>query len=311
MNAVPSNMEDLDGEIWVDGAFVPWRECKVHLLSQTLQQGCGVFEGVRAYRQASGGAAIFRLHDHTERLFRSAKLLNIALPFSRDEINEAQLEVVRRNGLEGCYLRPTVYLGGEKPGVSARGNSVHVAVAAWVWNDYMGAGAKKQGIRLKTSSFARPHGSSVMCKAKATGNYVLAGLAYGEAKQCGYDDALMLDSEGEMAEASTSNLFVVRGGRVVTPSSTSILEGITRETVKCLLSEVGIEVQERRVGREDVYTADEIFLTGTAAEITPVREVDGRAIGEGAPGKITRAVQEAYDYAVRGRGIDYGWLAAV
>jgi branched-chain amino acid aminotransferase len=307
----PTNMEDMEGMIWVDGALVPWREAKVHLLSQTLQQGLGVFEGVRAYSQASGGAAIFRLRDHTERLFRSAKMLDIALPFSLDEIDQAQLTVIRHNGLGSCYLRPLVYLGGEVPGVSARGNSVHVAIAAWVWNHYMGAEAKKQGIRLKTSSFSRPHGSSLMCQAKATGNYVLAGLAHGEAKHCGYDDALMLDSEGHMAEASTSNLFVVRRGRVVTPDSTSVLQGITRDTVKCLLSELGIEVLEQRVSREEVYTGDELFLTGTAAEITPVREVDGRVIGQGVPGKITRAVQEAYEKAVRGLGTDHGWLTAL
>lgn len=305
------SMEDRDGWIWVDGSLVPWREAKVHILSYTFQHGAGIFEGVRAYRGASG-TAIFRLEEHTDRFFDSAKILGMPLPFSRAELLEAQVEVVRRSGLESCYIRPVAFYDGKTVGVSAAGNGVHVAIAAWEWNNYLGAKAQSEGIRVKTSSYQRLHLGSAMGKAKANGHYINSMLAVMEARSIGCDDALMLDANSCVAECSTSNIFLVRGGRIATPDPTSILLGVTRDTVMALAAERGWTVDERRITRDELYCADELFVTGTAAEVTPVVELDGRAIGAGSPGPLTRALQEDFLAVVEGRDAARAhWLTPV
>lgn len=304
------SMEDRDGVIWMDGAMIPWREARAHVLSQTLQHGMGAFEGVRAYAGADG-AAIFRLADHTKRLLNSCKILGLPTPWSAEEIDAACLAVVRANGFGACYLRPVVFLGGERPGVSALGNSLHLAVAAWPWEAYMGEAAQDRGVRLRISSFSRHHHNAVLLKAKANGLYINSMLANQEAKSLGYDDAVMLDVHGFVAEASTSNLFMVRDGEVVTPPRTSVLEGVTRASVMRLLADAELPVVERNMTRDELYIADEVFLTGTAAEIVPVREIDDRRLGA-CPGPVTRRVMSAYSEAVRGGGLHgKAWTTAV
>lgn len=294
------SMEDRDGVIWLDGALVPWRDAKVHVLSYTFQHGAGVFEGVRAYAGALG-TAIFRLQDHTDRLFDSAKILGMRIPFSRDEINRAQLELVAANGGNECYIRPIAYYDGKVMGVSATGNEVHVAIACWGWSDYLGAEAARKGIRVKTSSFCRHHVNSSMNKAKASGHYINSMMSVMEARQSGFEDALMLDAQGYVAECSTSNIFMLRRGKITTPEPTNILEGITRDTIMTFARDRGLPVEERRITRDELYCADELFVTGTAAEVTPIVELDGRKIGDGSPGKITRSLQKNYRDAVTGR----------
>lgn len=304
------NLEDRDGLIWLDGALTPWREARVHVLSQTLHHGMGAFEGVRAY-DGDGGVAIFRLRDHTRRLFNSCKILGIVLPWTEDEIDTACREVIRANGYRGCYLRPVVFLGGERPGVSAEGNAIHAAIIAWPWEDYLGKGAAQRGIRLKVSSFSRHHHNAVLLKAKANGLYINSMLASQEAKSLGFDDALMLDVAGFVAEASTSNIFVVRDGEIATPPRTSVLEGITRASVISLLAGLGHTVVERHLTRDELYIADEAFLTGTASELTPVASVDGRPLNA-CPGPTTLAVQQAFHAAVRGKSSErLDWLTPV
>ena len=286
--------------IWLDGRLVPWDEAQVHVLTHTLHYGLGVFEGIRCYRGDDGRSAVFRLTEHVRRLFDSAHVLGFEPPFSRAEIQAACLEVVRRNHLDECYLRPLVFLGDGEMGLSAK-NPVRVAIAAWRWGAYLGDEGVANGIRVKTSSFARFHPNTFLGKAKAVGNYVNSILAAREARIAGYHEALMLDVDGYVAEASGENLFVIRDGVVRTPPTTSILPGITRDAVLQLLADDGVAVREERLTRDDVYLADEAFFPGTAAEVTPVRELDDRRIGPGQPGALTRRVQQRYADAVRGR----------
>lgn len=302
------SIEDRNFTAWVDGAFVPWDEATTHLLSHTMQHGTGVFEGVRAYRTRRGGA-VFRLQDHTDRLFDSAHMLGLTIPYDKADLNSVHLQLMRRNGFGECYFRPMVFLGGESVGVSAFKNSVHVAILAWPWRDYHGPRSTEKGLSLMTSSFSRLHHNSVFLKAKANGHYINSTMANMEAKRAGFDDALMLDAHGFVAEASTSNIFVVRKDEIATPCRSSVLEGITRETIIHLARDRGREVVERNITREEVYRADEVFLTGTAAEIVPLVSLDGRKVGDGYPGKLTRNLQARFREIVTGEVEAYrSWL---
>lgn len=294
------SMADRDGFIWFDGKLVPWREANTHVLTHTLHYGMGVFEGVRAYETAQG-PAIFRLQDHTDRLFRSAHILGMSLPFSKEQINAAHLDVVKANGLKSCYFRPMAFYGSGKLGVAPKKDDVQVIVAAWPWGAYLGEDGLEKGIRVKTSSFTRHHVNITMCKAKANGNYMNSILANNEATADGYDEALLLDVEGYVAEGSGENIFLVKNGVVYTPEVTSCLNGITRSTILTLAAELGIQVVEKRITRDEVYIADEAFFTGTAAEVTPIREVDGRQIGIGSRGPVTEILQKAYFDLVTGQ----------
>ncbi len=295
-----STMADRDGVIWLDGELVPWRDAKVHVLTHTLHYGMGVFEGVRAY-QTDRGTAIFRLEEHTDRLFNSAHILRMPMPFDKETINQAHKTVVRENGLSSGYIRPMAFYGSEGMGLRADNLRVHVMVAAWSWGAYLGDEAMEHGIRIRVSSFTRHHVNITMCKAKANGNYMNSMLALQEALECGYDEALLLDNQGFVMEGSGENVFLVREGVVYTPDLTSALDGITRKTVISLCAELGIPVVEKRITRDEVYVADEAFFTGTAAEVTPIREVDGRAIGSGDRGPITERLQSMYFDQVHGR----------
>ena len=292
-------LEDRDGVIWFDGEFVPWREAKVHVLTHTLHYGLGVFEGVRAYPTPKG-PAIFRLHDHTDRLFRSAHILNLRIPWSKSELNEAQVQVVKLNNLKEAYLRPMCFYGSEGMGLRADGLKLHCIVAAWEWPNYMSPEARDEGIKVRTSSYTRHHVNITMCKAKANGNYINSMLALREALDSGCEEALLLDNEGYVAEGSGENVFLVKKGRLVTPELTSCLEGITRDTVFALAKELDIEVVEKRITRDEVYIADEAFFTGTAAEVLPIRELDGRKIGTGKRGSVTQKLQSMYFNQVLG-----------
>jgi len=305
------SMDDRDGVIWFDGQLVPWREARVHVLTHSLHYGMGVFEGVRAYKTTLG-TAIFRLREHTDRLFRSAHILGMRIPFERDALNEAQRQVVRENGLATAYIRPICFYGSEGMGLRADNLKVHCAVAAWEWGAYLGAENMERGIRIKTSSFTRHHVNITMCKAKATGNYMNSMLALQEALSSGHDEAMLLDREGYVAEGSGENIFIVRNGIIYTPDLTSALEGITRDTILALAAEEGVPVREKRITRDEVYIADEAFFTGTAAEVTPIREVDGRAIGNGTRGPVTTRLQSRYFDVVHGRDEAHlGWLSPV
>ena len=302
-------MADRDGVIWLDGEMVPWREAKTHVLTHTLHYGMGVFEGVRAYH-AEKGTAIFRLQDHTDRLFRSAHILRMNMPYDKDTINQACLDVVKQNNLDSAYLRPMCFYGSEGMGLRADNLKTHVMVAAWEWGAYMGQEALDNGIRVRTSSYTRHHVNITMCKAKANGNYMNSMLALQEALECGYDEALLLDVEGFVAEGSGENIFIIRNGVIYTPDLTSALEGITRETIMHLAAEIGVEVKEKRITRDEVYVADEAFFCGTAAEVTPIRELDGRVIGSGSRGPISEKLQTMYFDQVHGRRTDKPeWLA--
>ena len=287
------SMSDRDGLIWFDGELVNWRDAKVHVLTHTLHYGMGVFEGVRAY-ETDQGAAIFRLQEHTDRLFRSAHILNMQMPFSKAEINEAQRAAVRENNLDSAYIRPMAFYGSEGMGLRADNLKVHVIVAAWNWPAYMGEEAKTQGIKIRTSSFTRHHVNITMCKAKANGNYMNSMLALREALDSGCQEALLLDNEGYVAEGSGENIFVIRDGVIYTPELTSCLDGITRRTIMEMARARGIEVREKRITRDEVYIADEAFFTGTAAEVLPIRSLDGRIIGEGRRGPVTEMLQTMY-----------------
>jgi branched-chain amino acid aminotransferase len=295
-----TTMADRDGLIWLDGEMVPWRETKTHVLTHTLHYGMGVFEGVRAYRTGEG-AAIFRLRDHTERLFNSAHILGMTIPYDREILNDAQRAAVRENGLDSAYIRPMCFYGSEGMGLRADNLNVHCMVAAWEWGAYLGEDNMANGIRIKVSSFTRHHVNVTMCRAKANGNYMNSMMALQEALRDGYDEALLLDAAGYVMEGSGENIFIVREGVLYTPDLTSALDGITRKTVMSLADELGIEVVEKRITRDEVYIADEAFFTGTAAEVTPIREVDGRAIGSGTRGPITTRLQELYFDQVHGR----------
>ncbi|WP_456489726.1 branched-chain amino acid transaminase [Marinobacter nauticus] len=305
------SMADRDGLIWLDGEMVPWREAKTHVLTHTLHYGLGCFEGVRAYNTANG-PAIFRLKEHTDRLFRSAHILNMKMPFSKDEINEAQRAAVRENNLDEAYLRPMAFLGSEGMGLRADNLKVHVMVAAWSWPSYMSPEAKELGIKVRTSSYTRHHVNITMCKAKANGNYINSMLALNEAISGGAEEALLLDNEGYVAEGSGENIFIVRDGVLHTPELTSCLEGITRATIIDFARDLGLQVKERRITRDEVYVAEEAFFTGTAAEVLPIRELDGRQIGEGKRGPITEKLQSMYFDAVKGKlAAHQEWLTAV
>ncbi len=302
---------DRDGVIWYDGELVPWRQATVHVLTHSLHYGLGVFEGVRAYKTAKG-TAVFRLYEHTDRLFRSAHILGMRLPYDRDTINEAMRTVVGENKLESAYIRPIAFYGSEGMGLRADNLRVHVAVAAWYWGAYLGEENMQTGIRVRTSSFTRHHVNVAMCRAKATGHYFNSILALHEAQSCGYDEALMLDAEGYVMEGSGENIFIAREGELYTPDLTSALDGITRDTVLKLAAESGLSVREKRITRDEVYIADEAFFTGTAAEVTPIRELDGRTIGAGRRGPLTERLQTLYFDQVHGRRAQHPeWLTLV
>ncbi|MCG8045445.1 MAG: branched-chain amino acid transaminase [Candidatus Thiodiazotropha endolucinida] len=306
-----STMADRDGVIWLDGKMVPWREAKTHVLTHTLHYGMGVFEGVRAYH-AEKGTAIFRLQDHTDRLFRSAHILNMSMPFDRETLNQAQMAAVRENDLDSAYIRPMCFYGSEGMGLRADNLKVHCMVAAWEWGAYLGAENMEKGIRIRVSSFTRHHVNITMCRAKANGNYMNSMMALQEALHDGYDEALLLDAEGYVMEGSGENIFIVRDGVIYTPDLTSALDGITRKSVIELAEQRGYEVIEKRITRDEVYIADEAFFTGTAAEVTPIREVDNRPICNGGRGPITSILQKDYFDLVHGRlAFHPEWLAYV
>ncbi|MCG1043214.1 branched-chain amino acid transaminase [Mycetohabitans sp. B8] len=305
------SMADRDGKIWMDGKLIDWRDAKIHVLTHTLHYGMGVFEGVRAY-QTREGTAIFRLKEHTRRLFNSAKIFQMDVPFDQETLIAAQRDVVRENQLQSCYLRPIIWVGSEKLGVSAKGNTIHVAIAAWPWGAYLGDEGLSNGIRVKTSSFTRHHVNVSMVRAKASGWYVNSILANQEAAADGYDEALLLDVDGYVSEGSGENFFLVNHGKLYTPDLSSCLDGITRDTIITLAKDFGIEVIEKRITRDEVYTADEAFFTGTAAEVTPIRELDNRTIGTGRRGPVTEKLQCAFFDIVSGKNKQYAhWLTQV
>jgi branched-chain amino acid aminotransferase len=304
-------MDDRDGVIWLDGEWVQWREAKVHVLTHTLHYGMGVFEGLRAY-QTDTGTAIFKLAEHTDRLFRSAHIMMMDIPFTKEVLNTVQREAVSKNGLDSAYIRTMCFYGSEGMGLRADNLRVHVMVAAWEWGAYLGAENMEKGIRIRTSSYTRNHINSTMCKAKANGNYINSILALQEALSTGYDEALLLDHEGFAAEGSGENLFIVRNGKIYTPELTSALEGITRETIFTLAHECGYEVIEKRITRDEIYVCDEAFFTGSAAEVTPIRELDNRQLGNGGRGPVTEQLQALYFDYVKGRRQDHAqWLSYV
>jgi branched-chain amino acid aminotransferase len=304
-------MDDRDGVIWFDGKLVPWREAKVHVLTHTLHYGMGAFEGVRAYNTTQG-TAIFRLQAHTDRLFRSAHILGMPMPYDKATLNEAQRAAVRENKLESAYIRPMAFYGSEGMGLRADNLKVHVIVAAWHWGAYLGEDGQTNGIKVRTSSYTRHHVNIAMCKAKANGHYINSMLALREALTCGCQEALLLDSEGYVAEGSGENIFIVRDGALYTPELTSALDGITRDTIFRIAAAMNVPVREKRITRDEVYIADEAFFTGTAAEVTPIRELDGRVIGSGTRGPITERIQARYFDVVHGRHtIDPEWINPV
>ena len=305
------SFSDRDGVIWFDGQMVPWRDAQVHVLTHTLHYGLGVFEGVRAYK-TDRGTAIFRLADHTDRFFGSAHILGMKIPYDAKTLNDAQVAVVRENGLASAYLRPLAFYGSEGMGIRADMLQTHIAIATWEWGAYLGEEGLEKGIRVRTSSFTRHHVNITMCRAKACGNYINSILALQEALSAGADEALMLDSSGYVMEGTGENIFVIRNGVVYTPDLTSALEGITRDTVIRLIAEAGLELIEKRITRDEVYVADEVFFTGTAAEVTPVRELDGRQIGNGSRGPVTEMLQARYFDCVQGRDSQHDdWLTFV
>ncbi|EED35067.1 branched-chain amino acid aminotransferase [Luminiphilus syltensis NOR5-1B] len=306
------DLSKLSGKIWLDGELVPWEEARVHVLTHTFHYGLGCFEGVRAYDTPDLGPCIFRLKEHTERLFRSAKILQMDMPWDQDTLNAAQREVVRVNGLTEGYLRPMCFLGSEGMGLRADNLKTHVMIAAWPWPSYMDPEARNRGIKVRTSSYTRHHVNITMCKAKANGNYINSILALREAIDSGCEEALLLDNEGYVAEGSGENVFMVRNGTIYTPELTSCLEGITRDSIFQIAAREGYTIRERRITRDEFYVADEAFFTGTAAEVVPIRELDGRTIGSGSRGPITEQLQGIYFESVRGGQPDYAnWLAPV
>jgi branched-chain amino acid aminotransferase len=305
------SMADRDGLIWYDGKMVPWRDANTHVLTHTLHYGLGVFEGLRAYETAQG-PAIFRLQEHTDRLFNSAHIFMMKMPYDKATLMQAQCDVVKQNKLTAGYIRPIAFYGAEAMGLSARTLSTHVAIAAWPWGTYLGPESLENGIRVKTSSFTRHHVNINMCRAKSVTTYANSILANQEVGLNGYDEALLLDVEGYVAEGSGENIFIVKQGKLYTPDLTSCLEGITRASVIELAAEIGIPVIEKRITRDEIYCADEAFFTGTAAEVTPIRELDNRMIGVGKRGPITTQIQTLFFDCVKGRAKNHaGWLTYV
>jgi branched-chain amino acid aminotransferase len=304
-------MSDRDGFIWFDGKLVPWREANIHVLTHSLHYGMAVFEGVRAYK-TDKGPAIFRLKEHTKRLFNSAKIFQMNMPFSEEVVYQAQLEVVRSNNLSSCYLRPIAWIGSEKLGISAKSNSIHMSIAAWEWGSYLGEDGLNKGIRVKTSSYSRHHVNVSLVRAKASGYYINSILANQEVTVHGYDEALLLDTDGYVSEGSGENVFIVRDGALYTPDLASCLAGITRDAIITIAKDLGIQVIEKRITRDEMYCADEAFFTGTAAEVTPIRELDDRQIGEGGRGPITEKIQSIFFDTVLGKNDKYRhWLTIV
>ncbi|QLG88491.1 branched-chain amino acid transaminase [Chitinibacter bivalviorum] len=305
------SMADRDGVIWYDGKLVDWRDATTHVLTHSLHYGMGVFEGVRAY-ETPKGTAIFRLQDHTERLLNSAKIFQMNIGYSAEELNEAQKTVVRENKLKSCYLRPLSFIGSEKLGIAATNNTIHTIVAAWPWGAYLGEDGLTKGIRVKTSSFTRHHVNVSMVRAKASGYYINSIMAHQEAAADGYDEALLLDTDGYASEGAGENLFIVKKGVIYTPDVASCLDGITRNTVLTLAEEEGFKVVQKRITRDEIYTADEAFFTGTAAEVTPIRELDNRPIGAGTRGPVTERLQKRYFDCVKGLDPKHeDWLTLV
>ncbi|MCC2680911.1 branched chain amino acid aminotransferase apoenzyme [Nitrosospira multiformis] len=304
------SMADRDGVIWSDGKMIPWREATTHVLTHTLHYGMGVFEGLRAY-ETPRGSAIFRLKEHTDRLFNSAHIFMMKMPYDKATLMQAQCDVVRQNDLKSCYIRPIVFYGSEAMGISAKTLSVHVAIAAWAWGTYLGPDGLEKGIRVKTSSFTRHHVNINMCRAKSVTTYANSILAHQEVAHDGYDEALLLDVDGYVAEGAGENIFIVKQGKLYTPDMTSCLEGITRASLIELAEEIGIPVIEKRITRDEVYCADEAFFTGTAAEVTPIRELDNRTIGSGRRGPITEKLQTLFFECARGNGKHAEWLTYV
>lgn len=303
-----SLMSDRDGYIWLDGEYVEWREAKVHVLTHTLHYGMGVFEGVRAYK-TKDGPAIFRLKEHTERLFDSAHILGMPMSHTKDELNQVQKEIIKKNNLQSAYLRPMCFYGSEGMGLRADNLKVHTMIAAWEWGAYLGEDNMKNGIRIKTSSYTRHHVNIAMCKAKANGNYINSMLALQEALRDGYDEALLLDVAGFVAEGSGENIFIIKDNVIYTPELTYALSGITHNTITQLAKDLGYEVIMKRITRDEIYCADEAFFTGTAAEVTPIRELDNRKIGSGTRGEVTEKLQTLYFDCVYGRNKNYEkWL---
>lgn len=304
-------MDDRDGKIWFNGELVEWRSATTHVLTHTLHYGMGVFEGVRAY-ETPDGPAIFRLQDHTKRLFNSAKIVGMQLPFTKEQINRAHIDVVKANNLASCYFRPMAYYGSGKLGVAPKQDDVQVILAAWAWGAYLGEEGMRKGIRVRVSSFTRHHPNVTMIKAKANGNYMNSIMANTEATRDGYDEAILLDAQGYVAEGSGENIFTVRDGVLYTPALDVALDGITRRSVIAIASEMGLKVVEKRLTRDELYVADEVFFTGTAAEVTPIREIDGRQIGIGERGPITAEIQQRYFDIVQGKNPKYrDWLTYV
>ncbi|MCL1860205.1 MAG: branched-chain amino acid transaminase [Proteobacteria bacterium] len=305
------SMADRDGFIWKDGKLIPWREATTHVLTHSLHYGLAVFEGLRVY-DSTDGPAIFRLIEHTTRLINSCRIYQMDIPYSQETLMEAQREVVRTNNFRECYIRPIAYYGSEKMGVSTVGARVHVAIAAWPWGAYLGDEALEHGIRVKVSSFARHHVNVTMPRAKVAGAYTNSILANLEATRDGYDEALLLDTQGFVAEGSGENLFIVKDGVLIEPEIASALTGITRDTVIQIANDMGLDVLSRRLTRDDIYLADEAFFTGTAAEITPIRELDNRPIGGGYRGPVTAKLQAKFFDAVNGRAPEYKhWLTKI
>ncbi len=298
--------------IWLDGNLVPWDQAQVHVLTHTLHYGLGVFEGIRAYRCHDGRTAIFRLPEHIRRLFDSAHIMQLEIPFSEEQLQQACIDTMRRNEQKEAYLRPLVFIGDGAMGLHPQNNPIRVAVITWVWGAYLGDEGLAKGIRLKTSSLTRHHVNVMMTSAKVVGNYVNSILAKREVTRAGYDEAILLDPNGFVAEASGENVFLVKNGVIKTPPLTTILPGITRDCIFTLSRDLGLPITEAHFARDELYIADEVFLTGTAAEITPVREIDDRTIGAGQPGPITKQLQKAYFAAVRGENPAYAsWLTYI
>lgn len=305
------SMADRDGKIWKDGHMIEWRDATLHMLTHSLHYGMAIFEGVRAYKTVDG-TAIFRLKEHTQRLFNSAKIFQMQMPYDMETLMAAQLDVVRANKLESCYIRPLAWIGSEKMGVSARGNTIHVSVAAWPWGAYLGEEGLAKGIRVKTSSFTRHHVNASMVRAKASGYYINSILANQEVTADGYDEALLLDTEGYVSEGAGENVFIVKAGRIYTPDLASCLDGITRDSVLTMARDMGIDIIEKRMTRDEIYCADEAFFTGTAAEVTPIRELDNRMIGAGSRGPVTEKLQSLFFDVASGKATKYKhWLAPV
>ena len=305
------SMADRDGVIWYDGKMVPWRDANTHVLTHTLHYGLGVFEGVRAY-ETERGTAIFRLQEHTNRLFNSAHILMMKIPYDKATLMQAQCDVVRQNKLSSCYIRPLAFYGSEAMGLSAKTLSVHIIIAAWPWGTYLGPESLEKGIRVKISSFTRHHVNINMCRAKSVSTYTNSILANQEVSANGYAEALLLDTDGYVAEGSGENIFIIKQGKIFTPDLTACLEGISRASVIELAGEIGVPVIEKRITRDEVYCADEAFFTGTAAEVTPIRELDNRMIGDGKRGPITTRIQSMFFECVKGKAQKHmDWLTLV